>query len=176
MKMKKHMKFSAGSINWEEIERIIESRMKDCRTCNLPERKAFGNVCKECPFTTCCWYILADGTRRPRVYPKAEIFGPLGLIHTSAMGKATFFHFLDNREMNFCHLPLPEVDLEGNISEVRAVKLGLDIKDKKVKAKYNIKWFVWNIHHENERWWDDRECNRLLCLNTEHKAFAQMSD
>lgn len=153
-----------GPIDYDKIRAVIESMEDDCRICNHNERKIQGKLCQNCCFRSNSVYKYADGSQRTRVYPSKKIFGQYGLINLPALGKHMFFHFLDNEEMQFTHFELPDVDLWDKISKEKAIELGID--------PINGKNFLWHIHHENEKYWDDRECNRLLCLNTEHPLFA----
>jgi len=153
-----------GPIDYDGMQKVILSMEGDCRVCNHNEMKMQGTLCPNCCFRSNSVYEYVDGSKRTRVYPSQKIFGQYGLINCPAMGKHAFFHFLDNPEMDFTFPDLPDEDLWGIISKEKAIELGIDPK--------NGRNFLWHMHHENEKYWDDREINRLLCLNTEHPKFA----
>ena len=169
-----NINFKGGPIDYAGIRKVIDSMPRSCRECDWVEMKKQGNLCPNCCMKSNTTYITKT-SKRPRVYPSQKVFAKFGLINLPAMGKHMFFHFLDNEEMDFIYPPIPDEDLFGNISERLALQVGFDITDKKVRKKENIRFFLWHIHHENEKYWDDSKNNRLLCLNTEHPRFAARS-
>jgi len=154
-------------MDYDGMEDVIDSMAGDCRICNHNKRKKKGNLCSGCCFKSNSSYEYADGTKRTRVYPSQKIFGPFGLVNCQDMGKHHFFHFLENRELDFTYPDLPDIDLWKMISKAKCREVGI--------SQRNGRNFQWHIHHENEKYWDDRACNRLLCLNTEHPKFAKQN-
>jgi hypothetical protein len=155
-----------GNIDFEGIRNLIASMEDDCRICDRSTKEKEGNLCNNC----CMGSNSSYDEQRRRVYP-GSIFKQFGLINLPAMGKHTLFWFLDREHLNFTFPDLPDEDLIGNVSEKRAIELGLNLAIKEERDR--VKVFLWHIHHESTEFWNDREDNTMICLNTEHPWFGK---